>query len=821
MQKDVSVPVCADDARTAPRQAASVAVDAQGVVSAWSAGAREMFGYEPVEVVGKEAERLLADPLPAALRRCCAEREVWQGRIIVRHRDGRLLEVWLRTEPLWDAVGDVRWFLAATVPATAEPTAESAVGEPDAPVFEQWALEQISLPLALCDRRGRCFAANTAMARAVGRPQEELLGRHVGRFRTGRPTKDLEDIEETVEQVWRTGEAIQRKGCLPTPDEASTDAWLITLSPVRDRTGRVRAVSLAAADVTEQSHARRRLRVLNEAGVRIGTTLDLARTADELAEVGTDHFADFVLVDLLDSVLGGGDAESVPVGEGLVFRRVAQRSVLPGCPEAVVRIGARHSYHAESPPGLALAAGRAVRTAMDEAAFRMWAMGSPERARNIRIFGLHSMMAVPLRARGVTLGLAIFCRHRTPDPFDEEDLRLADELAARAAVYVDNARRYTREREIALTLQGTLLPDRAPRQAGVEMASRYLPADPSVGIGGDWFDVIPLSGARVALVVGDVVGHGIQASATMGRLCTAVRTLADVDLSPDELLTQLDDLVLRLDCERTASGTRKAVDGVANEVGATCLYAVYDPVSRQCSMARAGHPEPALVTPDGSVEFLHLPAGPPLGVGGLPFEVAEFEVPEGSVLALYTDGLIDSADRDADRGSAAFRDVLARQNDSLEETCDRAVRTLLPDVRKDDAALLLARTHALRAEQVATWELPADPAVVAQVRKMVHDQLAVWDLEHINFILELVVSELVTNAIRYGKPPVQLRLIRDTTLICEVSDGSSTSPHLRRARVFDEGGRGLLIVAQLTHRWGCRHTRAGKTIWAECTVEAV
>jgi hypothetical protein len=301
----------------------------------------------------------------------------------------------------------------------------------------------------------------------------------------------------------------------------------------------------------------------------------------------------------------------------------------------------------------------------------------------------------------------------------------------------------------------------------------------------------------------------------MGRLRTAVRTLADVDLTPDELLTQLDDIVLRLDRECSEGDGAGPAEENASEVGATCLYAVYDPISRRCSMARAGHPPPALMMPDGNVNLLDVPAGPPLGVGGLPFEVANFDLPKGSVLALYTDGLVDVTGHGPDDGYALLRDALGTPDRTLEDMCDAAMRSLLPDRRIDDAALLLARTRALSPDQVATWDLPSDPTVVARARELVCAQLAAWGLEEAAFTTELVVSELVTNAIRYGCPPVQLRLIRDTRLVCEVSDGKATAPHLRRARVFDEGGRGLLIVAQLTERWGTRHTGTGKTIWTE------
>jgi anti-sigma regulatory factor (Ser/Thr protein kinase) len=279
------------------------------------------------------------------------------------------------------------------------------------------------------------------------------------------------------------------------------------------------------------------------------------------------------------------------------------------------------------------------------------------------------------------------------------------------------------------------------------------------------------------------------------------------------LLTQLDDLVLNLVLDMEENGV--PYDSSA-ETSASCLYAVYDPVSGHCSMARAGHPAPALVTVDGQVDFLSLPAGPPLGLGGQPFEAAEFELPDGSVLALFTDGLIQSARQDIDAGLVQLRTALAGVEPSLEERCDTALHALLPDRPADDVALLLARTHTLDADHRASWDLSADPALVSEARRHACNQLAAWGLEDMAFITELVVSELVTNAIRYGASPIRLRLIRDHDhLICEVADASSAAPHLRRARVFDEGGRGLMLVAQLTDRWGSRHTSNGKIIWAE------
>ncbi|MEU3841030.1 SpoIIE family protein phosphatase [Streptomyces sp. NPDC028635] len=542
----------------------------------------------------------------------------------------------------------------------------------------------------------------------------------------------------------------------------------------------------------------RRLLLANEASRRIGTSLDTARTAQELAEFGTDDFADLVTVDLLDSLLHDGDAHPpAPPGRSPVLRRIGQRSALDDDADLPVATGRTHTYPAESEPARALASGQPGLSGATVAAATH-----------------HSALLLPLRARGNTLGLAQFLRRATAVPFDDDDLLLAQEIAALAAVSIDNARRYSQERATALTLQRSLLPQRAVEQAAVDTASRYLPSGARAGVGGDWYDVIPLSGARVALVVGDVVGRGLHAAATMGRLRTAVQSFADIDLMPDELLTHLDDVVIRLQREDARH------DG---ELSATCLYAVYDPVSRLCTLASAGHVAPAVATPPEargldatwSVDFPDMEIGPPLGLGGLPFETAQFELAEGSLLTLYTDGLIQSRDRDVDSARAALCDALTDGPDTPEEICDRLLAAVLPTDRSDDVALLVARTRALDPGHVTTLDLPQHAAAVAGARRHTSETLTAWGLEELSFATELIVSELVTNAIRYGRSPIQLRLILQSTLTCEVFDANSTSPHLRHARTFDEGGRGLLLVAQLADRWGTRHSREGKVIWAE------
>ncbi|MEW1686864.1 SpoIIE family protein phosphatase [Streptomyces sp. NPDC091265] len=551
---------------------------------------------------------------------------------------------------------------------------------------------------------------------------------------------------------------------------------------------------------------RERLTLLYRAGARIGTTLDVTTTARELAEVAAPGFADSVTVDLADSVLRGEEPQP-PTGEAMNMRRTAVCGTESGHP--LYPLGKVIGFVPTGPEAIGSSSGHTWMVP-DLTASSQWRQADPEQSAKILEYGFHSLLSVPLHARGVILGMANFWRAQNEDPFTAEDLSFAEELVARAAVSVDNARRYTREHEMAVTLQRSLLPRGLPEQNALDVAFRYLPAQ--AGVGGDWFDVIPLSGARVALVVGDVVGHGLHAAATMGRLRTTVHNFSTLDLPPDELLGHLDELVVRMDQDEEA-------DGRGGITGATCLYAIYDAVSGRCSMARAGHPGPALVLPDGTVQFPEIPAGLPLGIGGMPFEAAEVEVPEGSRLVLYTDGLIERRDRDIDEGMEQLRQALADRDRTPEETCDDVLEAMLPTRPGDDVALLVARTRTLDPTRRVQWEVVPDPSAVSGVRKQAIRWLADQGLDEEGFVTELILSELVTNAIRYGSEPIMVRLLYDRALICEVSDCSSTSPHLRYAATTDEGGRGLFLVAQFAERWGTRYTERGKVIWSEQTLE--
>ncbi|MET9514877.1 SpoIIE family protein phosphatase [Streptomyces sp. NPDC002994] len=637
----------------------------------------------------------------------------------------------------------------------------------------------------------RLLLANDEARRLLDLP-EDAEGRRVSELGLDGATAELlASGDEVTDEVRLAGDRLLAVNNRPTERYGGPVGSVLTL---RDSTELMALTGRAEV-------ARERLTLLYEAGVRIGTTLDVVRTAEELAQVAVPRFADIVTVELLDPVLRGDE----PTGSFTEMRRAAVAGIRGDGP--LQPVGDLIRFVAPtSPMATALTDGQA-QLVSDLTTAQDWRAQDPQGADEALAYGIHSLITVPLQARGVILGMANCWRADGTEPFDEEDVSFAEELAARAAVSIDNARRFTREHAMAVTLQRSLLPRGVPEQNALDVAWRYLPAQ--AGAGGDWFDVIPLPGARVALVVGDVVGHGVHAAATMGRLRTAVHNFSALDLPPGELLGHLDELVTLIDQDEGANG-----DGIT---GATCLYAIYDPVTGACSVARAGHPGPVLVHPDGSVGFPDVPVAPPLGVGGtMPFETTDLRLPEGSRLVLYTDGLVKDRNRDIDTGLELLRTSLAVTGDGdPDATCETVIDAMLPERASDDIALLVARTRLLDPGQIAVWDVPADPAAVAPVRAQCGARLREWGLEEIGYTTELILSELITNAVRYASPPIRVRLLRDRSLICEVSDGSSTSPHLRRAATTDEGGRGLFLVAHLAHRWGTRYTPDGKVIWTE------
>ncbi|MER8008168.1 SpoIIE family protein phosphatase [Streptomyces sp. NPDC094149] len=795
--------------------AAPLLLDAQGVVRSWTRDAERLLAYTPVEVVGSPVSGLLvpddAARVPELVERCRRDGG-WAGLLTARRKGGRAVRVMARITPAMEPGGAPRWLVLLS-----DMTAGARGWDMSRTVLEQMVTGS-PVGIAIVDSDLRCVWSNAALEQFGGGSAARRLGRRLAEIQPG---IDSESIESQMRHVLETGRPVvgyEHVGHVRSAPHRET-AHMMSFTRLEDEHGHPMGVYYTVVDITDKHRARRRLALLDRAGEQIGRTLDITRTAQELADVAVEGFVDYVCVDLLESVLRGAEPATGPPGDTdrVPLRRAGQQSVNAGVPEAVVEIGEVATYLAGSPPIRCLTTGRSWREERLDPLAKEWATDIPGgREATFLELGLHSVMIVPVRARGVTLGVTTFFRRGRQEPFDADDLALAEDLVSRAAVCVDNARRYTRERNAALALQRSLLPHRLPEQDAVEVAACYRPADELTGLGGDWYDLIPLSGARVALVVGEVPGHGIDAAAAMGRLRTAVRTLAALDLPPAEVLAHLDDQVART--AREEGVDPDAPDGVGIQVaGSGCLYVVYDPVDGQCTMAAAGHPAPAVVLPDGSVAFVDLPQGSTLGSGGPPFEAVELVLAEGSTLALHTDGLLarDGVEWSLDGDRDRLRRALERAAPSLDLRCRTVVDALMPARPHDDVALLMARTRLLGADQVADWDLPTDPAVVAEARKEAARQLTEWGLEDLVFTTELVVSELVTNAIRHAQGPIRLRLIRERALVCEVCDGGATAPHLRHPRTTDEGGRGLLLVSQFTDRWGTRFVPEGKVIWAE------
>jgi serine phosphatase RsbU (regulator of sigma subunit)/anti-sigma regulatory factor (Ser/Thr protein kinase) len=391
-----------------------------------------------------------------------------------------------------------------------------------------------------------------------------------------------------------------------------------------------------------------------------------------------------------------------------------------------------------------------------------------------------------------------------PHAFSHEERTLFTAMSGMVAQAMERARLYDAEHRRAQELQCGLLPRRLPALPAVTASARYRPAGDGTKAGGDWYDVIPLSAEQVALVIGDVMGHGVSEAVTMGRLRTAGRTLADLEQPLDELFFHLNEIV----------------SGLGDGFYATCLCIVYDPVSRMCQAITAGHPPPVILRPDGTCYFPDLPVNPPLGAATPPFDTAEFSLPDGAILALYTDGLVESGGLDIAEGmgrlACQLRPAHVQVTETLDDLCDRLIATLLPDPRsRDDSALLVARTQALAPENISCLQLHGDPTAAGQARAHVRAQLAAWNLDELIMTTELVASELVGNVVRHARGPITLRLLRGRTLTCEVADASPAMPRIRRAADTDENGRGLQLISAVTSRWGARYTGSGKCIWTE------
>ncbi|MEV0640978.1 SpoIIE family protein phosphatase [Streptomyces sp. NPDC050619] len=784
---------------------AAILVDAAGTVRSWSSGARDLLGRTAEEACGRPISTLLVDPsrwsLPEAesdavsLRRTRAE---------LRHSSGRKVEVVLDAARV-NGSTDVL-LLAAPVREVAE--------QQHAQSLMRALLAQEHIGVAIHDSELNVVRTNAHSGETGGGPPlPDFDGRTPGFL------KDAESDAAKLGRVLETGvPLIADRQSVRFPDGSGEERQVsVSAFRLEDERGRPTGVATLFLDITEQHKARRRTEISHDASARIGGSLDVTRTAQAIADVLVPALGDLASVDVAEALLEGDEPPEVMYPrEWLPMRRVAVSSADGVWPEGVLAAG-------DAIPPLPYMSEVREAVLKREALYKLSRqevldrLADPDLIRLTMPEKAQAVVSSPLFARGRLIGFVSVWRTGRVERFEQKDADLLFDIVARGALSLDNARRYTREHRAAVALQQRLLPRSTTRTTAAESAGSYVPAGGGADIGGDWFDVIPLPSLRVAFVVGDVIGHGLHAAATMGRLRTAIRTLADLELEPGELLIRLDDLVQQLADEADPQDV--------DTMGATCLYAVYDPITGTCALASAGHPPPAVIEPGGAGRLIEVSPGPLLGVGGMPFEVTTVDLRPGGTLALYTDGLVERHPGGTDQGARELLDrlsVLCREGRALEDIGHAVMARSAASPPRDDMALLLARTRTLPASDIAEWRFPDDPAVVAEARGGVGRQLVEWGLDELSFSTELIVSELVTNAIRYAGGAVGLRLFRDdTTLVCEVTDSSNTQPRLRRAQAGDEGGRGLFLVAQLARRWGSRYHRSGKTIWAEQPVGAV
>ena len=583
---------------------------------------------------------------------------------------------------------------------------------------------------------------------------------------------------------------------------------VVTVHPMRAGDANVAALALlrVPAPVAERfvDPALMRQALLDRTFKQIGDTLDFDHVARELITTLVPHFCNSGGIAVLESLIGEDEFPAHgPDGSHPLRRLAVANDAEEPAWEATFPVGEILRYPQGSPYVLCMDSGKPVlegRISKDEAGelADMW-----QRQPVSDLLADASMLLLPLIAQGSTLGFFVCVRKPGYRRFDAYDQEIGMEFASRAAIFIDNARRYNREHATALTLQRSLLPTGLSAPSSVDVRHRYLPGSKLIEVGGDWYESIALPGGRVALVVGDVAGHGVRAAVTMGRLRTAIHTLAMLELPPADSLQQLDELMHTL--------------GEREPHFATCAYAVYDAVSGECEVAVAGHLPPLLVHPDGTNELLDVPPAPPLGIGDGEVESRLFKIEDGSLFVLYTDGLVENKGQDISDGLARLRGIFGpgSPDKQLEDLCKATLDGVYSDHQRDDIAVLIARLRRLPGDCYASWTLAPKLTSVREARSVLAEPMKRWDLEDLIPTTELLVSELVTNAVRYSRGEVTLRLVNEKALVCEVLDNSGALPRLRQANGEDENGRGLQVVRQLAHRWGARRTATGKVVWCE------
>jgi serine phosphatase RsbU (regulator of sigma subunit)/anti-sigma regulatory factor (Ser/Thr protein kinase) len=536
---------------------------------------------------------------------------------------------------------------------------------------------------------------------------------------------------------------------------------------------------------------------------RIGGELDMDQMAPELINVVVPHFCNAAGLLIRESLIGDEDPPGDSADGSQLLRRLAvAHDDNDGAWDATFPTGEVLRYPPDTPYTKCMTTGLPVSEILVESTADKIADAWTRKPVS-ELLGQSSLLVLPLIARGIMLGFFVCTRLPGYRRFDAYDTELGMEFASRAAMFMDNAQRYSRERATALTLQRSMLPTGLSAPSSVEVKHRYLPGSQLIEIGGDWYESIALPGGRVALVVGDVAGHGVRAAVTMGRLRTAIHTLAMLELPPAETLQQLNELMGEL--------------GAREPHFATCVYAIYDAVSGSCELASAGHLPPLLVRPDGTTELLDISPAPPLGVGSGPIQSRVVEIDDGSLLVLYTDGLVERRTEDIDVGLAKLRDIFGpgSADRPLEDLCKATLAGVYADQQRDDIALLIARLRRIPEDNFVTWKLPAELTSAHRARTLIRRPMKRWGLTELIPAAELLASELVTNAVRYAPGQIGLRLILEGGLVIEVFDDSAALPRLRHPDDDEERGRGLQVVSQIAQRWGARRTVSGKIVWCE------
>ncbi|MFJ8004022.1 ATP-binding SpoIIE family protein phosphatase [Streptomyces fagopyri] len=614
----------------------------------------------------------------------------------------------------------------------------------------------------------------------------------------------VEEEQALAHRVLITGEAALRRLVRAAPASGTRRpvAYSMSYVPLENADGEVLGLVVCAVDVTDREQAMQRLRFLDDVRATVGTRLEVTSVCEEFTDAVVPAFAGIVVVEVIEDVIRGEEPPLVPVSHDVPLRRVAFRGVVSAHPVDDVH---------------RLPEGTPFSRVLDDLRPRLvpvtsnssWLSADPARANSIAQSEAHSLIVAPLTVRGQALGVVSFYRHRDEDPFGECDIALAADVCAYTAHCIDNARRYTRERTIASIVKRRLLPQRPSGLSTVDVTAMHITGP---GGGGAWYDVIELAGGRSALILGDVSGRGIATATTMGQLRTVIHALAALDLEPDELMARLSDTAGRLAEERAALPTGDPLN--REPLTAGCLIAIYDAVDHTCTLVRAGLSEPYLVGAEGHGETVHVPCGPVLaGPDQAPFPATEFPMPPGSTLAI--------GNEDLPSASPNLKELLrAGKQDPLTEVCD-SLAYALRDRHETEKLILLARVRGLPADQVLTVQLGEGLEAVPAARAATREQLAVWGVSADDaFTTELIVSELIGNALRYGAAPYRLRLIRNDRLTCEVRDAGQSLPRLKHARTVDEGGRGLFIVASVADEWGIRYHADGKTVWAQQSTSA-